>query len=125
MVTAAVALGNLDMHTKNLGLLHPVSGEVLLAPAYDFVPQAPISGDGKLALAVNGKYRLNQLTLEDLVAEFASWPLRNGESIARNTLSALEATVASETPLAGARPWLQDQIGDFVDNLLHGRPVVA
>lgn len=125
MVTAAVALGNLDMHTKNLGLLHPVSGEVLLAPAYDFVPQAPISGDGKLALAVNGKYRLNQLTLEDLVAEFASWPLRNGESIARNTLSALEATVASETPLAGARPWLQDQIGDFVDNLLGGRPVVA
>lgn len=40
MVVLSVAVGNLDMHTKNIALLHPSTGETLLAPAYDVVPQA-------------------------------------------------------------------------------------
>lgn len=39
MTTVAVAVGNLDMHAKNISLLHPPDGGTSFAPAYDFVPQ--------------------------------------------------------------------------------------
>ncbi|HEY9392869.1 MAG TPA: HipA domain-containing protein, partial [Nocardioides sp.] len=38
MAVLAVAVGNLDMHAKNLGILHPLDNEPRLAPAYDVVP---------------------------------------------------------------------------------------
>ncbi len=123
MVTAAVALGNLDMHTKNIGLLHSADGRVSLAPAYDFVPQAHMPNDGRLALAVNGKYRLAEITAEDLLAEFASWQLRRPEPTVTDTLRGLATAVGSVQPLAGAYPGLQDQIGGIIDNLSGGRPV--
>ena len=86
MVTAVVALGNMDMHTKNIGLLHSADGRVSLAPAYDFIPQAHMPNDGRLALAVNGKYRLAEITAEDLLAEFASWQQRRPEPTVTATL---------------------------------------
>jgi len=72
MVILAVGVGNLDMHTKNIGLLHPADGSVQLAPAYDVVPQAHLNNDGKLALAVNRKYRHADVTGDDLLAELTS-----------------------------------------------------
>ncbi|QTX03333.1 type II toxin-antitoxin system HipA family toxin [Agromyces archimandritae] len=57
MVITTVAIGNLDQHTKNLGLLHYADGSVRVAPAYDLAPQAQYANDGKLALAVNREYR--------------------------------------------------------------------
>ncbi|SNS50486.1 serine/threonine-protein kinase HipA [Micrococcales bacterium KH10] len=71
MVVLAAALGNLDMHTKNIGLLHEADGEVRLADAYDVVPQAHMDNYGKFALAVDRKYRFADLTAADLRAEFA------------------------------------------------------
>src|SRR5699024_5100340 len=44
MVTFAVAIGNLDLHAKNLSVLHPVDRDASLAPAYDVVPQAHLPG---------------------------------------------------------------------------------
>lgn len=38
MVTVSTALGNLDMHAKNVSLLHEGDGSIRLAPAYDMVP---------------------------------------------------------------------------------------
>ena len=38
MVTVSTALGNLDMHARNVSLLHEGDGSVRLAPAYDMVP---------------------------------------------------------------------------------------
>lgn len=74
MMALAVACGNLDLHAKNLALLHPEDGSVRLAPAYDVVPQTHHSGsDGRLALSVNGQYRHVEVTREDLVAEASSW----------------------------------------------------
>lgn len=45
MLTLATAVGNLDMHAKNIGLLHYEQGGLTLAPAYDFVPQAHQKND--------------------------------------------------------------------------------
>ncbi|BAK36323.1 hypothetical protein MLP_33090 [Microlunatus phosphovorus NM-1] len=117
MVVFAAGIGNLDLHTKNLGLLHLADGEVTIAPAYDVVPQAHLPNDGRMALAVNGKYRHGEITGEDLAAEFASWGLRRAPATVDATLEELRAAVLSEPPLDGAFPALQEQILGFIDQL--------
>lgn len=117
MVVFAAGIGNLDLHTKNLGLLHLADGEVTIAPAYDVVPQAHLPNDGRMALAVNGKYRHGDITGEDLAAEFASWGLRRAPATVDATLEELRAAVLSEIPLDGAFPALQEQILGFIDRL--------
>ena len=123
MVVLAVGIGNLDLHTKNLGLLHPADGEVTLAPAYDVVPQAHLANDGRLALAINGAYRHLEVTRDDLRAEVSAWGLRRAALTVDSTLEELEAAVREEVPLSGAHPFLQEQILGFVDNLRRNRPV--
>ncbi|MBA3019538.1 HipA domain-containing protein [Propionicimonas sp.] len=123
MVTLAVGIGNLDLHTKNLGLLHPGDGDITLAPAYDVVPQAHASGDGRLALAINGKYRHADITRDDLQAEFTAWGLRRAATTVNETLEELLTAVSEETPIDGAFPLLQEQLLTFVDNLRNGNPV--
>jgi serine/threonine-protein kinase HipA len=123
MVVFAVGIGNLDMHTKNLGLLHPLEGEVTLAPAYDIVPQAHMPNDGKLALAVNKRYLHGAITRDDLHAELTSWGLRGAARIINDTLEELHTIVSEEEELDGAALALQHQIEAFVDNLLRGSPV--
>jgi serine/threonine-protein kinase HipA len=123
MVVLAVGIGNLDLHTKNLGLLHPADGDVTLAPAYDVVPQAHMTNDGRMALAVNGKYRHREITRDDLFAEFAAWGLRRAATTVHETLDELQTIVREEEPLEGAFPLLQEQLQEFVDNLRSGSPV--
>lgn len=122
MVVLAVGVGNLDLHAKNLSLLHPAEDAVTLAPAYDVVPQAHLPGDGRLALAVNGKYRHAEITRNDLATEFAGWGLRRPVPIVDETLDELHSVLQQETPLSGAFGALQEQVLGFVGNLLHGRP---
>src|SRR5690606_27837926 len=69
MVALAAALGNLDMHAKNISLLHLEDGTVELAPAYDFVPQAHQRNDGEMALAIAGEYRHTEITRAHLIEE--------------------------------------------------------
>ncbi|MGG5752293.1 type II toxin-antitoxin system HipA family toxin [Zafaria sp. Z1313] len=123
MLVLAVATGNLDMHTKNIGLLHPTEGDVRLAPAYDVVPQKHLRNDGKLALAVNKKYNHSDVTREDLVAECGAWGLRRPGPVVDETLEEIRAAVAAETPLDGAFPSLQEQIAADIDALRAGRPI--
>ncbi len=123
MVILAVGIGNLDMHTKNIGLIHPIDGDVTLAPAYDVVPQAHMRNDGKLALAVNKRYRHNEITRDDLHSEFVSWGLRRAAVTIDDTIEQLAEVVRDEIPLDGANPRLQNDILMFVDNLRRGGPV--
>ncbi|HQZ00422.1 MAG TPA: HipA domain-containing protein [Propionicimonas sp.] len=123
MVVLAVGIGNLDLHAKNLGLLHPVEADVALAPAYDVVPQAHLPNDGKLALAVNNKYRHNSVTRDDLHAELTGWRLRRASAVVGSTLDELYSVVREESPLDGAAPNLQHTILNFIDSLRNGRPV--
>jgi serine/threonine-protein kinase HipA len=124
MTTLAVAAGNLDMHAKNLGLLHPASGDVTLAPAYDVVPMAHHRDTGgKMALAVNKKYRHSEITRRDLVAEIQTWGVRRPDQLVESTLEQLNETATREHPLKGAHPELRDEVLRFTRNLLNGREV--
>ncbi len=123
MTILSVALGNLDMHAKNLGLLHLTNGDVRLAPAYDVVPQAHMNNDGKLALAVNKVYRHRDVTRQDLSAELKAWGLRHPDAVIEQTLGEIASAVDSEVPLPGADGGLQEEIAGFVRNLQEGRTV--
>lgn len=126
MVILAVATGNLDLHTKNLGLLHPSSGVVTIAPAYDVVPMAHHpDADGKLALAVNKKYRRAELSAADLETELRTWGVRRPHSLVEDSLEELRAATRAESPLAGAHPGVQDDILSSIENLLDGRAIGA
>ena len=125
MVVLAVGIGNLDMHTKNLGLLHQPVGEIGLAPAYDLVPQGHRPGDGRMALAVNRRYRHADLTRDDLVAELTTWGLRRAEHLVDETLARLNEAIEAEEPLPGAHPEVKEYVRRYTTNLVRHRPAGA
>ncbi len=122
MVTMAVATGNLDMHTKNLSLLHRPDGTIRLAPAYDLVPQVHQPNDGELALAIAGEYRHAAVTRAHLTAEAESWGLQAADEIIDSLLEATLEFIAVEQPHELAYSGLRTDIGRFGRNLLAGRP---
>lgn len=119
-LVVAVAIGNLDMHAKNISVLHPPDGTCRLAPAYDMVPQTHLPTDGELALAVHDVYRHAAVTGADLVAEGERWGLAGAAALVEETLAALSAAVAVEAPLPGAHHGLADDVSRFVDHLRRG-----
>jgi serine/threonine-protein kinase HipA len=121
LVVVSVAVGNLDLHTKNISLLHPLGAAMSLAPAYDVVPQAHQANDGELALAVGGEYRHAAVTVEHLVAEGQAWGLAHAADLATETLATVLDTVRAEPPHERAHPGLDQQIEGFTSNLLAGR----
>ena len=121
-LVVAVAVGNLDMHAKNISVLHLPDGTCRLAPAYDMVPQTHLPTDGELALAVNGVYRHALVTGADLVAEGERWGITNAAALVEAMLTALATAVDSEVPLPGAHPALADEIGGFIEQLVRGEP---
>jgi serine/threonine-protein kinase HipA len=125
MTVLAAAIGNLDMHAKNISLLHHPDGTVELAPAYDVVPQRHLPNDGELALAVDGVYRHAAVTRDNLVNEFTSWRMRDSETFVDVILAAVAETVEAEDPPFGAHPGLADDIRTFTHNLRSGRSVGA
>lgn len=69
-----VAIGNADAHGKNLSLIHHRSGAISLAPLYDTVPTCLFpSLPGTAAMSINGRDRLDRVTLDDLIAEVKAW----------------------------------------------------
>lgn len=123
MTVLAVAVGNLDLHAKNLSLLHPIDGSMTLAPAYDVVPQAHRANDGELALAVDHEYRHRLVTRDHLIAEGRSWGLRDAADLVDAALAEMLAALPDEAPLAGAHPGLADEVTGFTTNLVEGRAV--
>ena len=124
MLVLTVAVGNLDLHTKNLALLHARDGEVTLAPAYDVVPMAHRTDvDGRVALAVNERYAHARLTSADLVAEASAWGVRRADGVIESALEELRALIDAEQPLDGSAPHLHDHVRTWVTNLIHGRAV--
>lgn len=117
----AVAMGDLDMHAKNLSLLHRTPDSVALAPAYDVVPQSHLTDSGEMALAVNGIYVHAHIGANDLVSELQSWGLRQASELVVESLTQIATFIDNEAPLAGAHPGLRDEIATFCENLLSGR----
>ncbi|MFC8801244.1 type II toxin-antitoxin system HipA family toxin [Streptomyces griseoincarnatus] len=122
MATLAAAIGNLDLHAKNVSLLHSPDGSVELAPAYDVVPQVHLPNDGELALAVDRTYRHAAVTRAHLAAEFASWGLRDSNDVVEQTLTMVLETAHREEPDPRAHADLVRDITRFATNLLAGLP---
>ena len=122
MVVVAVAIGNVDLHAKNLALLHPFDAPATLAPAYDTVPLRHQPNDGRMAFAVNGIYRHADLTIDDLETHLSAWAPGAG-ALVRPTLERIAAVVGSEAPHPSAYAGLQRELSGFVSNLLAGDPV--
>lgn len=104
MVTLSAAIGNLDLHAKNISILHEEGGEVRLAPMYDVVPELHLDLDEELALCINGHNNYPALTGGDLVAEVASWGLRDAATIVVSALEEIRAIAESEIPHVAAEP---------------------
>jgi serine/threonine-protein kinase HipA len=76
VVTFTVVIGNADAHGKNTGLLHSTPGVVALAPLYDTVPTVQWPNLRKAAaMRVNGRVQLDDIRLDDVVAEARAWTL--------------------------------------------------
>ncbi|SFK56371.1 type II toxin-antitoxin system HipA family toxin [Cellulomonas sp. KH9] len=125
MTVLSVAIGNLDMHAKNVALLHHPDGTVDLAPAYDVVPQTHLPNDGELALAVDGTYRHAAVTRSHLAAEIGSWGLPDADDLVGRTLHEILDVTMRETPHPRAHPQLVHDITRFARNLLAARPAGA
>ncbi|MDR0960153.1 MAG: HipA domain-containing protein [Propionibacteriaceae bacterium] len=116
-VTMAAAIGNLDMHGKNLSILHLPDGTARLAPVYDMVPMLHQSTDGKLALAINGVYSIHALTSADIVAEAESWGLAGAQDVVMETLRALAEAANDEESHAQAHRDLRPDIVRQIEQL--------
>jgi serine/threonine-protein kinase HipA len=125
LVVVSVSVGNLDMHAKNLSLLHLPDGAMTLSPAYDIVPQAHQPSDGEVALAVGGEYRHAAITMNHLVAEGQAWGLAAAADLAEETLAVVLQVANTETPHQQAHAGLARDIVGFASNLLGGRPIGA
>jgi hypothetical protein len=73
-VTFNVVIGNADAHSKNYSVMISRDGSVSLAPIYDTAPvmylDPAFKGTGHV---INGKTSINNITVDDLTAEAASW----------------------------------------------------
>ncbi|MCK9932619.1 HipA domain-containing protein [Frankia sp. Mgl5] len=123
LVVVSVAVGNLDLHGKNISLVHRPDGSMTLSPAYDLVPQAHLPNDGEVALAVDGEYRHAALTLEHLTTEGRAWGLAGAAELAEETLTTVLGLVRTQTPHPEAHPGLAHDIARFTSNLLAGRAI--
>jgi serine/threonine-protein kinase HipA len=121
LVVLSVALGNLDLHAKNLSVLHLPDGSMSLAPVYDVVPQVHQPNDGEVALAVGGEYRHAAITLSHLVAEGQAWGLTEAATLSEETLAVVLELTSTETPHERAHAGLEEDIARFTTNLLAGR----
>lgn len=124
--TLAVAIGNVDLHAKNISMLHFFDGESTLAPAYDNVPLIHNSqSDKRMALAINGKYAHEQISTLDIIAEATSWGMRDTERIVKETLEIIGMAAKNEQPDFRAYPNLSQDISMFTQNLLDGKPTMS
>ena len=125
LAALSAAVGNLDMHAKNISLLHRPDGSIALSPAYDVVPQAHLPNDGEVALAIGGEYRHAALTMSHLVAEGRAWGLTGAAELAEETVTLVLQLASTETPHERAHPGLAQDIAGFAANLLSGRAIGA
>ena len=121
LVVLSVAVGNLDMHAKNISLLHRPDGSMTLSPAYDVVPQAHQPNDGEVALAIAGEHRHAAITRDHLVAEGRTWGLAEAADLTEEILTTVLQVARTQTPHKRAHPGLATDIAGFASNLLAGR----
>lgn len=82
LVTFSHLVGNTDMHAKNISFIRRADGSVTLSPAYDISMHLHHRRDNRrFALDVNGKFLVDEVTVDDVVAEGRSWGLPERRAI--------------------------------------------
>ena len=125
----AIAIGNLDMHAKNVSILHLPDESIALAPAYDQVPLRHQNTDGRMALAIDGEYVHANITIKNIASELASWKCRSflGESVsiafAKSCLETYYSALNDSIPDDRAYSRLKKDISSFITNLLTGNTI--
>ena len=125
----AIAIGNLDMHAKNISILHLPDESIALAPTYDQVPLCHQNTDGRMALAVNGKYLHASISLADMIAELLSWhnPAFPGEDeaalFAEDCLATYRDVLHNAALDRRAYPNLKNEISSIISRLLSGKEI--
>jgi len=125
----AVAIGNLDMHAKNVSILHFPDETITLSPTYDQVPLRHQNTDGKMALAIGGEYVHANISLKAVASELISWKCdvfsNESESIAfvRNCLENYNRSLHTTIVDDRAYPKLKAEISLFISNLLSGKRI--
>lgn len=119
LTTMSVAVGNLDMHAKNISVLHHPDGRHELAPAYDVVPQLHLVNNHEFAFSINGKQAHADITFDDLVVEGAHWRASDPPAIVRQTIASIADFVNAERPHPGAAADLHVSIARICDRLLN------
>lgn len=123
MVVLSVAVGNLDLHAKNISVVHERTGSHHLAPMYDVVPQTFHDNDGEMAFRIGGEFEHRRLTVEHLVREASSWGIdrARAETVVAETLAAIDGVATTQTPHPGAQADLNRIVERFATNLRAGR----
>ena len=125
----AIAIGNLDMHAKNVSILHHPNETITLSPTYDQVPLRHQNADGKMALAIGGEYVHANLSLMEIVSELTSWQCDafpdDSEAIAfvKSCLETYENALYNNIASDRAYPKLKSEISLFISNLLSGKRI--
>ncbi|MGH3351451.1 MAG: type II toxin-antitoxin system HipA family toxin [Nocardioides sp.] len=125
LVTLSHLVGNTDMHAKNISFIRHADGSVTLSPAYDISMHLHHRRDNRrFAMDVNGKFLVDQVTIDDVVAEARSWglPERRAIRVVNGTLSqiaeAFSAIDRSVHPGVSVDAW--DLVGKRIDGALAG-----
>jgi serine/threonine-protein kinase HipA len=102
-VTFNVVMGNADAHSKNYSIMIGRDGSVSLAPLYDAAPvmylDPAFKGTGHV---INGKTSINNISVDDLTAEAASWGMgeRRARAAVRSCMEHISSSVEHvELPL--------------------------
>lgn len=127
LITFNVAIGNTDMHAKNISVLRPADGSARLAPAYDTAMHLHhASSERRFGFDVAGESRLDLLGAPALVAEGRSWrlPERRAAELVRSTLVALTEALGTvdRTPHPGVSKQAFATVENRVTALLAGVP---
>jgi len=125
----AVAIGNLDMHAKNVSVLHFPNETTALSPTYDQVPLRHQNTDGKMALSIGGEYVHAKISLTAIASELTSWKCdafsSESKAIAfiRSCLETYNSALHNTPANDRSYPKLREEISLYISNLLSGKTI--
>jgi serine/threonine-protein kinase HipA len=120
------AIGNLDAHAGNLGLLHYPDGSAKFAPAYDMVVNSHYlvgGGEQPLALLVGGEYKHKYLSRKALIDEGTSWGVKRNqvEIVVDEMIDTLVNVIDSVSPHKDMPVEAYENVQQYVRNLAAGK----
>jgi len=123
----AVAIGNLDMHAKNVSILHLPDESISLAPTYDQVALRHCSADGRMAMSLGGEYVHANISIKAIMNELVSWQCRSFTNehetvdFIKKSLENYISVLDNITPNMNSYSSIKSNIYSFISNLLAGK----